>query len=214
MAFKIKSTEVITNNSEIKGKRATGRLGKVIYDASNPHYVNLDITTGNYFVIDYVEIVNDANYIAGGYTGISLFTSNGRDASDRDNRNQVPGDIGKPYDLAHGVSDGFEFTLLIKNIWGDFENYPLEKQHDFYGTLATWNYNVERPSQVASFADVTRIGISNGDANFAGDLKTKYGSDIIFKVMKPANKFPGGGSSIIGAWDFRWVAFPMMRNLF
>lgn len=208
MAFKIKSTEVITNNSEIKGKRSAGRLGKVIVPTSGAFHRGLDITTGNYFVIDYNEIVNDSDYIASGASNISLYVASGTSVL-RSDTNQVPGDRENPYNLSHGISDGFEFTLLIKNIWGDWD-----KQHDFYGSYSTWNYNVERPSQSATFADVNRIGISNGDANFAGDLKTKYGSDIIFKVMKPANKFPGGGSSIIGGWDLRWVAFPMMRNLF
>lgn len=212
MAFKIKSTAVITNNLEIKGKRAAGRLGKVIYDpATDANSLGFDVSTGNYFVIDYEEIVLNANYIAAGDTTIILYVTN-RPASGG-STNQVPGDYPQPPDnnVGYGVSDGWEFTLLVKNLWSQKEGTT---HSDIIGTSSLFNYNVENPAQSAAFADATRIGTSNGDVNITRDLKMKYGSDVIFKIMKPANKYPGGGSSVIGGWNTRWVAFPMMRNLF
>ena len=214
MAFKIKSTEVITNNSEIKGKRAAGRLGKVIYDpAVDPNFIGFDASTGNHFVIDYEEIVLNANYIAAGDTTIILYVTN-RPTSGGQN-NQVPGDYPQPHAVptfGYGVSDAWEFTLLIKNLWSQKEGTT---HSDIIGSASLFNYSVEDPAaSVGAFADVTRIGTSNGDVNITSDLKMKYGSDVIFKIMKPANKYPGGGSSVIGSWNTRWVAFPMMRNLF
>ena len=212
MAFKIKSTEVITNNSEIKGKRAAGRLGKVIYDpATDANLLGFDVSTGNYFVIDYEEIVTNANYIAAGDSTIILYVTN-RPTSGGDN-NQVPGDYPQPSDnlIAAGVSDGWEFTLLIKNLWSQKEGIT---HSDIIGSTSYFYYNVENPAQSAAFADTTRIGTSNGDANITRDLKMRYGSDVIFKIMKQANNYPGGGQFDLGSWRRRWVAFPMMRNLF
>lgn len=212
MAFKIKSTAVITNNLEIKGKRAAGRLGKVIYDpATDANSLGFDVSTGNYFVIDYEEIVLNANYIAAGDDTIILYVTN-RPASGG-SINQVPGDYPQPSgnNTGFSVSDGWEFTLLIKNLWTLKEGTT---HSDIFASASSFYYSVENPAQSATFADVRRIGISNGDVNITKDLKMKYGSDVIFKIMKPANKYPGGGSTVIASWNTRWVAFPMMRNLF
>lgn len=210
MAFKVRSKEVITNNLEIKGKRAAGRLGKVRYDpVSNPSLVGFDVSTGNHFVIDYEEIVLNPNFISGGYTAMRMYVINR--PADGGQSNQVPGDYpnnnANPVTFGSGIADCWEFTLLIKNLYSP----KVTSKKEIHGQGSYFVLTQESPGVASSTGSQIEL-----DAYFINDrsLRHKYGSDIIFKIMKAPNMYPGGGSSYNSAWQAYWQIYPMMRNLF
>ena len=204
MAFKIGSDTVITDNTEIIGKRINPQASIVnsytyqTYNSGNRIVYYMNLSKGNHFVVDINDLPatdnlgNSLTYPIGNTTLITLYYFT--DLDDNFSPSAAVGDL--PDDVQNdekGRADAYEFTVLWKKFNEDNAQTSI-------GSVSVGNYSAY------TFEDGLTRPTESG-------MNIRKNTDVIFRFMKrPSNDT--NPANLNQEYEYRTLGYVHMKDCF